>query len=150
MKSLVCCLLNLFCLFLVLLNSFINDLFLTYLLFLLLMSRCDDLNEPNSSIAASHRAPAWSEGTAARPAGSSEVHSTTELWSLRSETPAPPWRSCTGPSWSRRPAGTRRGGARTTPTRTRRKRRERSFCRPGPSEPSAPAGTGGFTSVTFM
>lgn len=84
----------------------------------------------------SHQAPVWSEVKAATPTGSWEVHSRIKPWSLRSGTPAPPWKNCTVPSWSRQPYEKDRGWGRSTPRRTRR--REMSFYRPAPSEPSAP------------
>ncbi len=87
----------------------------------------------------SHQAPGWSGGRAARPADSSEVHSRIKPWSPRPETPAPPWRSCTGPPWIHPPSESDRGGVkRTRRMSTRRKRRGRSFYLPELSEPSAP------------
>lgn len=64
----------------------------------------------------SHRAPAWCEATAERPAGSSKVHSTIKPCSLRPETPAPLWRSCTELTWSRPPSETGSGHGRRTRT----------------------------------
>lgn len=94
-----------------------------------------------SLIHVTHQAPVWSEGKAARPAGNSEFHSTITLCSLQPETPEPPWRSCTEPSWSRRPSERDWGPLGSTQRKKRMstQRRELSFYQSGTLEPSAPA-----------
>lgn len=103
----------------------------------------EGFNRPASPVVVSHQAPVWCEGTAATPTGSSAAHSRSAPGSLHPETPAPPWKTSTGPSWSRRPAETSRGAARWRERRRRRrrKRKRRGESSSRPSKPSAPAQT---------